>query len=98
MISCDMREHSDWLSVILGYKSLQIFHSAPIFKLNVLTQFQCCRTLDLKDLDIAKNVQIVGLNDQNIKQWIYSFGTAKRQNRQKTTFNFSEIVSIKIYR
>ena len=31
MRSCDMREHSDWLRVILGYKSVQIFHSAMIF-------------------------------------------------------------------
>ena len=88
MISCDMREHSDWLSVSLGYKSVQIFHSAPILKINVLTQVQCYRKLDPKDVDIAKNLQIVGLNGQNIKQWIYSFGTDKRQNRQKNTLNF----------
>ena len=88
MISCDMREHSDWLSVILGHKSVQIFHSAPIFKLNVLTQVQCYRKLDLKDVEIAQKVQIVGQNDQNIKQWIYSFCTDKGQNRQKNTLHF----------
>ena len=54
MRSCDMRKHIDWLSVILGYKSVQIFHSPPIFKFNVLTQVQCYRKLDLKDVDIAK--------------------------------------------
>ena len=53
MRSCDMREHSDWLIVILGYKSVQIFHSAIIFKLNVRTQVQCYRKLDLKDVNIA---------------------------------------------
>ena len=47
-------------------------------------------------MDIAKNLQIVRLNDQHIKQWIYSFATDKRQNRQKKNFKFSEIVRIKI--
>ena len=65
MRSCDMREHSDWL--ILGYKSVQIFHSAINFKLNVRTQVQCYRKLYLKDVDIARNLQIVGLDYQNIK-------------------------------
>ena len=83
-----MREHSHWLIVILGYKSVQIFHSAPIFKLNVLTQVQCYRKLDLKDMNIAKNLQIVGLNDQNIKQWIYSFLNDLCSNRQPKTLNF----------
>ena len=83
MRSCDTREHSNWLIVILGYRSVQIFHSAIIFKLNVRTQVQCYRKLDLKDVDIAKNLQIVRLNDQNIKQLIYSFGTDKHQKRQK---------------
>ena len=31
MRSCDMREHSDWLRVISGYNSVQIFHSVMIF-------------------------------------------------------------------
>ena len=88
MISCDMREHSDWLSVILGYKSVQIFHSAPISKLNVRTQVKRYRKVDLKDVDIDKNLQIVGLNDQNIKQSIYFFYTDKCQNRQTNTLNF----------
>ena len=88
MKSCDMRGHSDWLRVILGYKSVQIFHSAIILKLKVRTQVQRYRKIDLKDVDIAKNFQIVGLNDQNIKQWIYSFGTDKCQNRPTKTLNF----------
>ena len=88
MISCDLREHSDWLRVILGYKSVQIFHSATIYTLNVRTQVQLYRKMYLKDVEIAKKVHIVGLNDQNIKQWIYSFGTDKCQNRQKNTLNF----------
>ena len=71
MISCDMREHSDWLSVILRYTSVEIFHSASIFKLNVLTQVQCYRKLDLKDVDIAKKVHILAPTDENIKQVIY---------------------------
>ena len=88
MKSCDMRGHSDWLRVILGYKSVQIFHSAIIFKLKVRTQVQRYRKIELKDVDIAKNLHIVGLNDQNIKQWIYSFGTEKCQNRPTKTLNF----------
>ena len=32
MRSCDTREHSDWLRVFLGYKSVKIFHSAMILK------------------------------------------------------------------
>ena len=93
MISCDMREHSDWLSVILGYKLVQIFHSAPISKLNVRTQVKRYRKVDLKDVDIDKNLQIVGLNDQNIKQLIYIFfDTDKCQNRQTNTLNFVKSV------
>ena len=46
------------------------------------------RQMYLKDVDIAKNLQIVRLNDQNIKQWIYSFATDKRQNRQKKSLYF----------
>ena len=88
MISCDMKEHSDWLSVILGYKSVQIFHSVPISKLNVRTQVKRNRQVDLKDVDIDKNLQIVGLNDKNIKQSIYFFDTDKCQNRQTNTLNF----------
>ena len=83
-----MREHSDWLILILGYKSVQIFHSAIIFKLNVRTQVQCYRKLDLKDMDMAKNLQIVRLNDQNIKKWIYFFCSDKCQNRPTKTLNF----------
>ena len=37
--------------------------------------------MHLKDVDIAKNAQIVGLKHQNIKQSIYLFGTDKCQNR-----------------
>ena len=44
--------------------------------------------IDLKDLDIAKNLQIVGLNDQNIKQWIYFFLNDLCSNRQAKTLNF----------
>ena len=46
------------------------------------------RQMYLKDVEIAKKVHIVGLFDQNIKQWIYSFCTDKRQKRQKNTLNF----------
>ena len=67
MKSCDMREDSDWLKVILGYKSLQIFHSVIIFKLKVRTQVQRYRKIDLEDVDIAKNLQIVGLMTKRIK-------------------------------
>ena len=70
------------------YKSVQIFHSAIIFKVNVRTQVKRYRKLDLKDVDIDKNLQIVGLNDQNIKQSIYSFDTDKCQNRQTNTLIF----------
>ena len=73
MRSCDMREHSDWLRGILGYKSVQIFHFAFIFKYKGRTQAKCYRKLSLKDVEIAKNLQIVGQNGQNIKQWIHIF-------------------------
>ena len=46
------------------------------------------RQMYIKDLEIAKKVHIVGLNDENIKQWIYFFGTDKCQNRQTKTLNF----------
>ena len=83
-----MREHSDWLRVILGYKSVQIFHFAFIFKKNSRTQVQCYPKLSLKDLEIAKKVSIVGLNDENIKQWIYFYCSDKCQNRLTKTLNF----------
>ena len=70
------------------YKSVQIFHSAITFKLNVRTQVKRHRQMHLKDVDIAKNCQIVGLNDQNIKQSIYFFSTDKCQNRQTNTLTF----------
>ena len=68
-----MREHSDCMRDILGYQSVHIFHLAFILKYKGRTQVQCYRKLSLKDVDIAKNLQIVGLNDQNIKQCIYFF-------------------------
>ena len=83
-----MREHSDWLSLILGYQSVQIFYFGMIFTLKVRTQVKRYRKLYLKDVDIDKNLQIVGLNDQNIKQLIYSFDTDKCQNRQTNTLTF----------
>ena len=46
------------------------------------------RQMYLKDVEIATKVHIVGLNDENIKQWIYFFGSDKCQNRQTTTVNF----------
>ena len=39
-------------------------------------------------MEIAKKVHIVGLNDENIKLWIFFFATDKCQNRQKKTLNF----------
>ena len=46
------------------------------------------RKMYLKDVDIDKKLQIVGLNDQNIKQSIYFVDTDKCQNRQTNTLNF----------
>ena len=69
-----MRDHSDWMRGILGYQSVQKY-STMIFTLNVHTQVKRYRKLDLKDVDIDKNLQIVGLNEQNIKQSIYFFNT-----------------------
>ena len=43
--------------------------------------------MHLKDVEIAKNLQIVGQNDQNIKQWIYLFCRDKCQNRSTKTLN-----------
>ena len=80
-----MREHSDWLRVILGYKSIHLFHSAKIFTSDVRSQVQWYRKIYLKDVEIAKKVHIVGLNDRHIKQLIYLFGTNKGTNRPKNT-------------
>ena len=55
MKSCDMRKHFDWMRVILGYKSVQIFHFALIFKEKGRTQVQCYRKLDLKG-NLAHNL------------------------------------------
>ena len=41
--------------------------------------------MPLKEVEIAKKVRIVGLNDENIKQWIYFLGTEKGTNRQTNT-------------
>ena len=35
------------------------------------------RQMYLKDVEIATKVHIVGLNDENIKQWIYFFSNEK---------------------
>ena len=43
------------------------------------------RQMYLKDMEIAKKVHIVGLNDEIIKQLIYSFGTVKSTNRPRNT-------------
>ena len=53
----------------------------------------------LKDVEIAKKVHIVGLNDKNIKQLIYFFGTDESTNLPKILkllSNLSKIVMIKI--
>ena len=42
----------------------------------------------LKDVEIAKKVHIVGLNDDNIKQLIYLFCTDKATNRPINTLTF----------
>ena len=42
----------------------------------------------LKDVEIAKKVNIVGLNDENIKQWIYFFLKDKSSNRPTKTLTF----------
>ena len=51
------------------------------------------RQMYLKDVEIAKKVHIVGLNDENIKQWIYFFGGSdKCKNRPIKTLKFCQIV------
>ena len=40
------------------------------------------------DVEIAKKVHIVGLNDENIKQLIYLFCTDKATNRPINTLTF----------
>ena len=42
----------------------------------------------LKDVEIAKKEHIVGLNDENIKQWIYFFLNDKSSNRPTKTLTF----------
>ena len=83
-----MREHSDWLRVILGYKLVQIINSAMILTLNVHRHVQLYRQMYLKDVEIAKKVQIVVLNDENIKQLIYFVVTNKGTNRPINTSTF----------
>ena len=85
MKSCDMRKHSDWLRLILGSQSGHIFYSTIFFNSNGRTWVKMYRQMFLKDVEIAKKVHIVGLNDENIKQSIYFFGTDKCQNRQTNT-------------
>ena len=46
------------------------------------------RQMHLKDVEIAKNLEIVRLNDQNIKQWIYFFLNDKSSNRPTKTLTF----------
>ena len=67
MRSCDMREHSDWLRVVLGTQSGQIFYSAILFTSNGRTWVQLYRKLYLNTFEIVKKVQILALTDQNIK-------------------------------
>ena len=66
-----MREHSDWLRVILGYYLEQIFYSAIFFTSNGRTRLQLYRKLYLKTLEIEKKVHILGPTDQNIKLLLY---------------------------
>ena len=80
-----MGEHSDWLRVVLVYKSVQLFYSAVIFTQNVRTQVQWYKKMYLKDVEIAKKEHIVGLNNENIKQLIYFFVTDKGTNRPRNT-------------
>ena len=68
-----MREYSDWLVVILGSQSGQIFYSAIFFTSNSRTWVQMYRKMYLKDVEIAKKVKFVGVNEENIKQWIHIF-------------------------
>ena len=65
-----MREHSDWLIVILGSQSGQIFYSAIFFTSNGRTWVQMYRKMYLKDMEIAKKVHILAPTDENIKQVI----------------------------
>ena len=46
------------------------------------------RQMHLKDVEISKNLEIVRLNDQNIKQWIYLFLNDKSSNRPTKTLTF----------
>ena len=97
--SCDMRKHSDWLRLILGSQSGQIFYSAIFFTSNGHTWVQMYRQMYLKDVEIAKKVHIVGLNNKNIKQLIYVFVPIKSQiGREilKLLSNLSKIVMIRI--
>ena len=61
-----MREHSDWLRGILGYQSVQLFHSAIFLTLNGCTQVKLYQKLYIKTFEIDKKVHIYGPTDQNI--------------------------------
>ena len=66
-----MSEDSDWLIIILGSQSGQIFDSAIIFTSNGPTWVQMYRQMYLKDVEIAKKVHILAPTDENIKEVIY---------------------------
>ena len=66
-----MSEDSDWLILILGSQSGQIFDSAIIFTSNGRTWVQMYRQMYLKDVEIAKKVHILAPTDENIKEVIY---------------------------
>ena len=46
----------------------------------------------IKDVEIAKKVRIFGLNNKNIKQWIYFFCRDKCQNWPTKTLNFVKLL------
>ena len=80
-----MRKHSDWLRLILGSQSGQIFYSAISFTSNGRTWVQMYLKMYLKDVEIAQKVHIIGLNDENNKQLIYLLGTDKGTNWPRNT-------------
>ena len=68
-----MREHSDWPRVILGYKSVQIFHSAMIFYL------KCPHTRPIVPANVPKRYISLGLTTTILNS------TDKGKNRPRNT-------------
>ena len=78
-----MRDHSDWIIVILGSQSGQIFYSAIFFTSNGRTWVQWHRQMHLKDVEIAKNKSLAKMTKILNSGYIYFVAINVKIGRQK---------------